>query len=195
MKYSAIPEHNPARPLQPGPNRLQDELMRHVNEDEQMSEFAFALQFLEPARMTHRGHTQEPAFWVENADIEWNERESPFHVVGRLRLLPKSVLRAGRVRNVLDRRDRALDAGLAADRQHQPRALARRVGEPRRAPRAAGRRKRVDAGPSAARDLSGRRSASPRWCSPRRWAGRSARSRKIFPSGCNTRRRRSAATA
>ena len=84
--------HNPARPLQPGPNRLQDELVRHVNEDTQMSEFAFALQFLEPSRMTYRGQTQEPAFWVENADIEWNERESPFHVVARLRLLPKSVL-------------------------------------------------------------------------------------------------------
>ena len=92
IKYSAIPEQNPARPLQPGPNRLQDELVRHVNEDTQMSEFAFALQFLEPSRMTYRGQTQEPAFWVENADIEWNERESPFHVVARLRLLPKSVL-------------------------------------------------------------------------------------------------------
>jgi hypothetical protein len=92
VKYSAIPEGNPARPLQPGPNRLQDELVRHLNEDTQMSEFAFALQFLEPARMTHRRRTQEPAFWVENADIEWNERESPFHVVARLRLLPKSVL-------------------------------------------------------------------------------------------------------
>jgi len=92
IKYSAIPEQNPARPLQPGPNRLQDELVRHVNEDTQMSEFAFALQFLEPSRMTYRGQTQEPAFWVENADIEWNERESPFHVVARLRLLPRSVL-------------------------------------------------------------------------------------------------------
>ena len=93
VKYSAIPdERNPARPLQAGPNRLQDELVRHVNEDERMSEFAFALQFLEPSRMTHRGRTHEPSFWVENADIEWDERESPFHVVARLRLLPKSVL-------------------------------------------------------------------------------------------------------
>jgi hypothetical protein len=92
IKYSAIPEQNPARPLQPGPNRLQDELVRHVNEDAQMSEFAFALQFLEPSRMTYKGRTQEPSFWVENADVEWDERESPFHVVGRLRLLPESVL-------------------------------------------------------------------------------------------------------
>ena len=92
IKYSAIPENNPARPLQAGPNVLQDELVRHVNEDAQMSEFAFALQFLEPATMTHAGQTQEPSFWVENAAVEWNERESPFHVVARLRLLPKSVL-------------------------------------------------------------------------------------------------------
>ena len=95
IKYSAIPaDDNPARPLQPGPNRLQDEFVRHVNEDERMSEFAFALQLLEPARMTYRGHTQDPSFWVENADVEWNERESPFHVVARLRLLPKSMLSA-----------------------------------------------------------------------------------------------------
>jgi hypothetical protein len=92
IKYSAIPERNPARRLQPGPNRLQDELVRHINEDAQMSEFAFALQFLEPSRMTHDGRTQEASFWIENADIEWNERESPFHVVARLRLLPESVL-------------------------------------------------------------------------------------------------------
>ena len=92
IKYSAIPADNPARPLQAGPNRLQDELVRHVNEDAQMSEFAFALQLLEPGRMTHDGRTEEPSFWVENAAVEWNERESPFHVVARLRLLPKSVL-------------------------------------------------------------------------------------------------------
>ena len=92
IKYSAIPESNPARPLQAGPNVLQDEIVRHVNEDAQMSAFDFALQFLEPATMTHAGKTQDPSFWVENAAVEWNESESPFHVVARLRLLPKSVL-------------------------------------------------------------------------------------------------------
>ena len=65
--------------------------MRHVNEDEQMSEFAFALQFLEPGTMTHDGRHRRRLL-VENAAVEWNERESPFHVVARLRLLPKSVL-------------------------------------------------------------------------------------------------------
>ena len=96
IKYSAIPADNPARPLQAGPNRLQDELVRHVNEDAQMSEFAFALQLLEPGRMTHDGRTEEASFWVENAAVDWNERESPFHVVARLRLRPKSVLAPAR---------------------------------------------------------------------------------------------------
>jgi len=92
VKYSAIPADNPARPLQPGPNRLHEELVRHVNEDEQMSEFAFGLQFLDAVRMTHGGRNREPEFWVENATVEWNEDEAPFHTVGRLKLLPKSVL-------------------------------------------------------------------------------------------------------
>jgi hypothetical protein len=92
IKYSALPQSNPGRPLQAGPNRLHDELIRHVNEDGQMSEFAFALQFLEPEEMTHRGERREPSFWVENAAVEWKETESPFHTVARLRLLPQSVL-------------------------------------------------------------------------------------------------------
>ena len=92
VKYAAMPHDNPARPLQPGPNFLQDELVRHVNEDDRMSTFDFGLQLLDPVRMTHRGQPQEPSFWIENAAIEWNESEAPFHVVGRLRLLPKSVL-------------------------------------------------------------------------------------------------------
>lgn len=92
IKYSAIPGENPARPLQPGPNRLQDEIVRHVNEDDRMSEFTFSLQLLEPEKMTHEGERREPSFWVENAAIEWKESESPFHPVGRLTLLPRSVL-------------------------------------------------------------------------------------------------------
>ncbi len=92
VKYSAIPADNPARPLQPGPNRLHEELSRHVNEDERMSEFAFGVQILDPVKMTHAGRNREPEFWVENAAVEWNEQEAPFHIVGRLKLLPKSVL-------------------------------------------------------------------------------------------------------
>src|SRR5918993_729086 len=92
VKFSAIPDDNPARPLQAGPNRLHEELSRHVNEDERMSEFAFGVQILDPVKMTHGGRNREPEFWVENAAVEWNEQEAPFHMVGRLRLLPKSVL-------------------------------------------------------------------------------------------------------
>ena len=99
---------------------------------------------------------------------------------------------ACRVRNLLDRRDGALDTGLAADRQHQPRALARRIGKPGRPPRATGRGKCVDTGRASSKISRGRRWASPPWCSPQRSAGRSGPLREIFPSGCNIRRRRSA---
>jgi RoxA-like, cytochrome c-like len=92
VKYSAIPRDNPARSLQSSPNRLQEELVRHINEDERMSEFDFALQFLDSDRMTHMGERREAPFWVENATVEWNEVEAPFHVVARLCLLPRSVL-------------------------------------------------------------------------------------------------------
>ena len=64
--------------------------MRHVNEDTHMSEFAFGLQFLEPGDDADGSYRIR--LLVENAAVEWNEVESPFHVVARLRLLPKSVL-------------------------------------------------------------------------------------------------------
>ena len=93
IKYSAIPANNPARPLQAGPNVLQDELVRHVNEDAQMSEFAFALQLLEPAhddarrrtRKIRRSGSRTPPSSGTNA----NRRSMSSR---RLRLLPKSVL-------------------------------------------------------------------------------------------------------
>ena len=31
-------------------------------------------------------------FWTENASIEWNEAQAPFHTVARLTLLPNSQL-------------------------------------------------------------------------------------------------------
>jgi hypothetical protein len=31
-------------------------------------------------------------FWIENASVEWNEAEAPFHTVARLSLLSKSQL-------------------------------------------------------------------------------------------------------
>ena len=95
VKYSATPSsHNPARPLQrTNPNGLQDELIRHLEEDSKMSTFDFGVQFLDVDRMTYWGKRRDANFWIENASVEWNEAESPFHTVARLTLLPKSQLR------------------------------------------------------------------------------------------------------
>jgi hypothetical protein len=78
VKFSAVPSpDNPARPLQrSNPKGLQDELIRHLTDDGKMSAFDFAVQF----------------FWIENASVEWNEAEAPFHIVARLTLLPNSQL-------------------------------------------------------------------------------------------------------
>jgi hypothetical protein len=94
VKYSATPlPDNPAHPLQRhNPNALQDELVRHVNEDGKMSGFDFGVQFLDADRMTYWGKRQEASFWTENASIVWKETEAPFHTVARLTLLPRSQL-------------------------------------------------------------------------------------------------------
>jgi hypothetical protein len=94
VKYCATPNpDNPARVLRKDdPNALQEEVIRHLNEDARMSSFDFGLQFLDPARMTYWGKRRDTSFWIENASIEWNETQAPFHTVGRLTLLPKSQL-------------------------------------------------------------------------------------------------------
>lgn len=93
VKYSATPAPtNPSQFRRAGDNCLQDELARHVNQDERMSAWDFGLQFLDAGRMTRRGRRREASFWIENATVEWNEDQAPFHTVARLRLLPKSVL-------------------------------------------------------------------------------------------------------
>jgi len=94
VKFSAIPSpDNPARLLQKSnPKGLQDELTRHINEDGKMSSFDLAVQFLDPGKMKYRGGTRDADFWIENASVEWNETESPFHTVARLTLLPNSRL-------------------------------------------------------------------------------------------------------
>ena len=83
VKHSATPsEGNPAHPLQrSNPNGLRDELIRHVQEDGRMSSFDFGLQFLDVERMTYWGKRQDANFWIENASIEWDETEAPFHTV------------------------------------------------------------------------------------------------------------------
>ncbi len=74
------------------PKALQDELVRHVTEDDTMSSFDFGVQFLDPAAMTYWGKRYDADFWVENASVVWKEEEAPFHSVARLTLLPKSHL-------------------------------------------------------------------------------------------------------
>ena len=34
--------------------------------------------------MTYWGKRQDANFWIENASVEWNEAEAPFHLVARL---------------------------------------------------------------------------------------------------------------
>ena len=94
VKHSATPSpDNSAGPLQrSNPNGLQDELIRHLNEDSKMSSFDFGVQFLDPDRMTYWGKHRDANFWIENASIEWNEVEAPFHTIARLTLLSKSHL-------------------------------------------------------------------------------------------------------
>jgi hypothetical protein len=95
VQYSAIPApDNQARPLQrSNPKGLQDELVRHLNEDGRMSSFDFACQFLDAGRMTYWGKLHDANFWIENASVRWKEAEAPFHTVARLTLLPQSQLR------------------------------------------------------------------------------------------------------
>jgi hypothetical protein len=71
---------------------LQHELIRHVEDDGAMSSFDVGLQFLDISTMTHGGRRRDASFWIENASIEWNERQTQFHTVARLTLLPKSQL-------------------------------------------------------------------------------------------------------
>jgi hypothetical protein len=94
VKFSAIPSPaNSARPLQKSnPKGLQDELVRHITEDSLMSCFDFGVQFLDTGKMTYWGKTRDSSFWIENASVEWNEAEAPFHRVARLTLLRNSQL-------------------------------------------------------------------------------------------------------
>jgi hypothetical protein len=93
VKYSAIPsEDNPARELGKEPDALRDELARHLNEDARMSSFDIALQLLDTANMKRWGVRRDASFWVENATVEWSEKQAPFYTVGRLTLVAKSNL-------------------------------------------------------------------------------------------------------
>jgi catalase len=97
VKYSATPlPDNSAQALRrSNPNALQDELARHLNQDSKMSSFEFGVQFLDAKRMTYWGQRLDASFWTENASIEWQEAQAPFHTVARLTLVPKSQLPPG----------------------------------------------------------------------------------------------------
>ena len=71
-----------------------EELTRHLKGDAEMSCFDFGLQFLDTEKMTYWGKCRDAGFWIENASIEWNEEQTPFHTVARLTLMPKSQLTA-----------------------------------------------------------------------------------------------------
>ena len=92
IKYGAFAcPGNYAEPLSTSFSCLQDELARHVNNDLQMSCFDIGIQLLNVDAMTYLGRRRTPTFWIENATVTWKESQAPFHLVGRLTLLPKSV--------------------------------------------------------------------------------------------------------
>jgi hypothetical protein len=97
VKHSATPsKDNPSGPLQKtNPNGLQDELIRHIQEDSRMSSFDFGVQFLDAEKMTYWGKPRDANFWIENASVEWKEVESQFHTIAKLTLLSKSLLPPG----------------------------------------------------------------------------------------------------
>ena len=108
VKQCATPSPgNLARPPQRRePDALQNELIRHIEDDITISSFDIGLQFLDPSTMTYAGRRHDKSFWIENASIEWNEQQAPFHTVARLTLLPKSQLIAQESAATLFRRDR-----------------------------------------------------------------------------------------
>jgi hypothetical protein len=94
VKQSVTPSPgNPSRSLQrTNPDALQDELVRHLEEDSTMSSFDFGLQLLDTGKLTYWGKRRDASFWIENASVEWKEAQAPFHTVARLTLVPKSQL-------------------------------------------------------------------------------------------------------
>ena len=94
VKQSATPSPgNPSKPLQRrNPDALRDELVRHLDEDSTPGTFDFGLQFLDTRTMTYWGKPMDADFWIENASVEWNEAQAPFHTVARLTVMPKSQL-------------------------------------------------------------------------------------------------------
>ena len=154
IKYSALPgAGNIARPLGKGNNILRDELMRHIYDDTEMSYFDFALQLLDAARMTSHGKPQDPAFWIENASVDWPESEAPFVTVGRLTLTRASALAPA------DCELMHIDVNANSIPEHRPIGSINRA---RSAAESASRRARVAANPSGASVMADEPSTPPR---------------------------------
>jgi hypothetical protein len=66
--------------------------VRHIREDDRMSSFDFAVQFLDTGKMKYWGKPRDASFWTENASVDCSEAEAPFHSVARLTLLRNSQL-------------------------------------------------------------------------------------------------------
>ena len=112
VQYSAIPSaDNLTHPLQKSnPKGLQDELIRHLNEDGRMSSFDFSVQLLDPGKMTYWGKRHDANFWIENASVKWKEDRSAFSQ-GRSAHFASTVSRSpGRGRSHLFRCHQALNA-------------------------------------------------------------------------------------
>src|SRR4029078_10807446 len=85
VKYSAMPApDNAGQPVGKGASVLRDELLRHVDQDDDQARFDFAIQLLDGSRMMGEGQAKDAPFWIENASVEWPETQAPFTVVGRL---------------------------------------------------------------------------------------------------------------
>ncbi len=92
-KYSLTPcPGNYAAPIGKGINCLQDELVRHLTDDAQISCFDFHVQLLEADTMRYWFRRRTAAFWTENASVEWKPSQAPFHTVARLSLVRNSIL-------------------------------------------------------------------------------------------------------
>jgi hypothetical protein len=92
IKYSLTPcVTNPRTTIQRAdPDGLQKDLVSHLDNDGTMACFDFGLQLLDIQTMKYWGRQRSRDFWIENASVEWPERDAPFHPVGKLTLLPKS---------------------------------------------------------------------------------------------------------
>ena len=126
VQYSATPSpENPAHPLnKSNPKALQNELLRHLTEDDKMSSFDFGAQFLDPRRMTYWGKHYDASFWTENASVRWKESEAPFHTWLASPCCPSTQLSRTRGRRKASfRRDWQLHDRQYSCRQHQPRPL------------------------------------------------------------------------